>query len=207
MADSDAAAKLWKVRRTVCEMVKDRGYLVSDDEINMSLEQFRANYETGLGTIDRSQICFPCTLATDPSQQIYIMFVEERSVVIKTARKFTDILSDRGMTRGILIYPGVLTPSAKKHIYDPKFAHVEAFAEAELLVNVTHHTLVPRHQVLSPEEKKTLLDRYRLKETQLPRIQPTDAVARYFGLRRGQVVKIIRPSETSGRYASYRICF
>jgi DNA-directed RNA polymerases I, II, and III subunit RPABC1 len=36
---------------------------------------------------------------------------------------------------------------------------LEEFAEADLLVNITHHTLVPRHDVLTPEEKKLLLDK------------------------------------------------
>ena len=36
---------------------------------------------------------------------------------------------------------------------------LEEFAEDDLLVNITHHTLVPRHEVLTPEEKKLLLER------------------------------------------------
>ena len=40
---------------------------------------------------------------------------------------------------------------------------------------------------MTPDEKAELLGRYKLKEHQLPRIQQGDTIARYFGLKRGQV--------------------
>ena len=73
----------------------------------------------------------------------------------------------------------------------PKYI-LEQFMEAELMVNITEHELVPEHVVMSPEDKKELLQRYKLKEHQLPRIQQSDPVVRYFGLKRGQVGEGVR---------------
>ncbi|KAF8591118.1 DNA-directed RNA polymerase RPB5 subunit [Ramaria rubella] len=208
MATEEETARLWKINRTIHELVKDRGFQVSEDEIAMDLTTFRNNYSSSVGTVDRSQLNFFTNSRKDLSDQIFVFFTEEKSVGVKTMRKFLGILDEKSIQRGIIVYPGNMTPSARKVIVAMAQQYkLEEFSEADLLVNITHHTLVPKHEVLLPEEKKALLEKYRLKETQLPRIQIADPVARYYGLKRGQVVKITRPSETSGRYASYRICF
>ncbi|RDB25809.1 DNA-directed RNA polymerases I, II, and III subunit RPABC1 [Hypsizygus marmoreus] len=209
MGDVDEAAKLWKVNRTIHELVKDRGFAVSDEEIYLDLATFKSQYTTNdSGAVDRGRLNFYTSSRTNPSDQIFVFFSEEKSVGVKTMRKLLGILEEKSIQRGIIVFPGNMTPSARKVIVAMAAQYrLEEFSESDLLVNIVHHTLVPRHDVLTPEEKKILLEKYRLKETQLPRIQLADPVARYYGLRRGQVVKITRPSETSGRYASYRICF
>ncbi|EIW84217.1 RPB5 subunit of DNA-directed RNA polymerase [Coniophora puteana RWD-64-598 SS2] len=204
----DETAKLWKVNRTVHELVKDRGYQVSDDEIHMDFATFKSHYANNGGSVDRNQLNFFTNSQENPTEQIFIYFSDERSVGIKTMRKLIAILEEKSIQRAIIIFPGAMTGAARKVIVAMASQYrIEEFSESDLLVNITHHILVPKHEVLTPEQKKALLEKYRLKDTQLPRIQLADPVARYYGLRRGQVVKITRPSETSGRYASYRICF
>lgn len=138
---------------------------------------------------------------------VEFLMVTDVSIGIKQMRTFVQHLSQHNFTAGILIAPVAPSGPAQKII--PAVANdtkIESFVEQDLLVNITHHELVPKHVLLSKEERAELLSRYRLKDTQLPRIQAADPVAKYLGLRRGQVVKIIRKSETAGRYASYRLC-
>ena len=62
---------------------------------------------------------------------------------------------------------------------------IETFTQEELLINITHHEMVPKHSILSQEDKDKLLVKYKVKENQLPKILCDDPIARYFGAKRG----------------------
>ncbi len=139
---------------------------------------------------------------------IWVEFCPEKSSIgVGVMKKFIQHCAANNFKAGILVTSQPLSSQARKVITATlAYTAIECFLEEDLLVNITHHELVPKHIVLSREEKAALLKRYRLKETQLPRILSKDPIARYLGLKRGAVVKIIRTSETAGRYASYRLC-
>jgi hypothetical protein len=74
--------------------------------------------------------------------------------------RFIGLLQEQTIEAGILIYSQAMTPSANKVIASMAQQYsLEAFQEAELLVNITHHIMVPKHEVMKPEEKKALLTR------------------------------------------------
>jgi DNA-directed RNA polymerase I, II, and III subunit RPABC1 len=146
--------------------------------------------------------------ADDASDQLFVFFPTDEKVGVKPLKTYCTRMKDENVLRAIIVVKGNLTPFAKQAVKEMSVHgyKMEYFRDAELLVDITEHKLVPEHSVLTPQEKQELLERYRLKPSQLPRIQVTDPIARYFGLKLHQVVKIVRPSETAGRYITYRIC-
>jgi DNA-directed RNA polymerases I, II, and III subunit RPABC1 len=95
---------------------------------------------------------------------------------------YTDRMRAEGVSNAIMVLRVDITPFAKQAVQEMSDTYrIEHFKESELLVDITKHQLVPEHQVLTPNEKSALLKRYRLKENQLPRIQPNDPIARYYG--------------------------
>ncbi|KAK4938761.1 DNA-directed RNA polymerases II 24 kDa polypeptide (RNA polymerase II subunit 5) [Elasticomyces elasticus] len=220
--------RLWRTWRTVLEMLVDRGYAIATEELTISRDQFQNKFcDRQAGHADRRLMRLqaapteemikrdtPRPTKSNPDPQttagtIWVEFSPETTIGIKHLRAFAQHLDQHKFTTGIFITIGPVTAAALR-AFEPlteRGIAAEWFQEQDLLVNITRHELVPKHVLLSAEEKKVLLDRYRLKETQLPRIQYSDPVARYLGLKRGNVVKIIRKSETAGRYASYRWVF
>lgn len=200
-------SRLFRVRKTVNQMLANRGYNVAQDDLKMTPEAFHDMAVDGdTGAVNREKLTCRWAKVTDPTQHIYVFFPQGNNIGVKTVRTLADRMKDANVTRGIMIVENKMSTFALKGIADLAHKYLfEHFKESELLVDITQHVLVPEHRLLSDEDKQELLRRYKLREQQLPRIQVTDPIARYYGMQRGQVVRIVRPSETAGRYVTYRL--
>lgn len=71
-------------------------------------------------------------------------------------------------------------------------------------IDIFQNILVPKHVLLTKEETISVLDKYKIKPYQLPYIKSSDPAARAIDAQPGDVLKIIRGSQTAGSAVAYR---
>ena len=59
------SARLWRAWRTIHEMVQDRGYELSDEEVKISFEDFKTKYTGPDGNIEYAQASSLLIYTTD----------------------------------------------------------------------------------------------------------------------------------------------
>lgn len=217
--------QLFRVYNTIIEMLEDRQY---DNEFlekmykNKTFDEFKSMYKENL-------IDIQCSHKTEKKKiSVHFLhltnkFKKEEFQYILDELKQQIIDFNYETTFHLLIISKLKLSVTMKKLFndfkinsDEKFTnyiHVQYFNFDELLFNITKHSLVPKHTVLSNEEKKKLLDNYSITPTQIAKIiiTPTvkekyvDPVAKYLGMLPGDVCKITRRSETGGESISYRI--
>lgn len=72
-------------------------------------------------------------------------------------------------------------------------------------INVLDHIMVPDHQVMSEDEVQTLLKRYSITFDQLPKVFHDDPGVRQVTAKVGDVIRIVRQSQTAGIAEAYRL--
>ena len=198
------ASHLFRIRRTLLKMLKKRSYVVDAAQLAMTPRGFVDQFGD---QPKRNDLTILAEHETDAEDQLFVFLPDDDKVGVKTIKQYCEMMKEASVSHAILVVKQGVTPFAKTALQEMASTDlIEHFRDAELLVDVTEHRLVPAHALLSPEDRQALLDRYKLRAEQLPRIQRTDPVARYYGLKVGDVVKIVRPSETAGRYVTYRVC-
>lgn len=81
------------------------------------------------------------------------------------------------------------------------------FLDKDLYFNPTKHELVDNHRKLNSTESTSLMNKYNIKsKLSLPLILKTDPIAKWLGLKTGDIVEIDRYNTNSGLTKYYRSC-
>jgi DNA-directed RNA polymerase I, II, and III subunit RPABC1 len=84
---------------------------------------------------------------------------------------------------------------------------IEYYDTEDLIINITKHNIMPKFEVYNTDEKKKeildLLDNINPKL--FPKMLISDPISKYYNLKIGDIIKIIRTSPLSGEVISFRI--
>ncbi|CAG8673086.1 12298_t:CDS:2, partial [Racocetra persica] len=188
ITSEDEFMRMFRIYRTTHEMLKDRGYVVPEgfDKYN-----YFHRHCVRDGELVKELMMFQVQKEHYPGDRILVLFPDIKTIGINYMKDVCVRLRDLEIGKAIIVYPGTFTIQASKAVQsmnatEESLYKVELFSERELVVNITQHEFVPKHIVLSTEEKRALLRKYNIKETQLPRIQITDPISKYLGVKKGQ---------------------
>jgi DNA-directed RNA polymerase subunit H (RpoH/RPB5) len=107
----------------------------------------------------------------------------------------------------ILTTPTVTQLNLIDKVLQKKKGMLQFFQLNELQFNPTKHQLVPPHRKLTQDDATAVMNRYLIKsKLQMPIIPKTDVIAKWHGLKQGDIVEIIRYNENSGKSYYYRCC-
>jgi DNA-directed RNA polymerase subunit H (RpoH/RPB5) len=70
-------------------------------------------------------------------------------------------------------------------------------------IDIFQSNLVPKHEILDEDEKNKLLEKYGVTAKQLPKIKLADPVIQVLNGKKGDVVKILRKSQTTADFTDY----
>jgi DNA-directed RNA polymerase subunit H (RpoH/RPB5) len=134
-------------------------------------------------------------------KQILIWCVPDETVGIQTVNRMAKAMKEAQIEQGILIASGRYTNAAKQ---TAKKKHIELLPKTFPVFDIFEHVLVPKHEILTTEEREKVLAQYRVKPYQLPQIKASDPAAKAIGAKPGDIIRIIRKSPTAGEHIAYR---
>ena len=200
---------LKRVRKTILQMLNDRGYNISDVPMEIDDEEIRNQYLNE--TLD---LLIPMP---DNSHSMYVKFyivhqyAEQKSFGKKELKITVDEIREKYLNQEIhfiiLLHQDPTTPAKKALKSDVgRYKNVEVYPVNRFVFNITQHYLVPRFRRMNAEEVQELLEKYHCTRIQLPKMLSSDPISQYYRYRPGDVIEIIRFGiPTTGRSKYYRL--
>lgn len=198
----DDIEKLFRSRRTILEMLNDRGYVVSnelfiDDKDNFKKLFYSKNLDFRVDCNGKTPVFIKWML----NFKIKPNMIKD---TIDTIRQ--ENFAENSPGKIILVTKAKPNTNISKIFKEKEFRGTELFWLNTVIFNITKHILVPTHTKMDDEEvRKLLAELYIQNKFHLPIMLKSDPITRYLDLSSGDVCRITRYSPTCGHYYSYRV--
>ena len=208
MDDNGHISKLFKARTNLIDILKMRGYNVSEyDDFGVAQ----------LASMDKNDQ-LDLLLKHDDGRQIFVKHILDKNVKSLKAGTIDEILDDLFLVGKILkpsddlmiimnADPNDTMVDKINTIWDNHGIYISIVGIKRLYFNILKHKSVPHMEIMSDKEKEALFQAYNIKDvSQLPEINRADPTAIAIGLRPGKVCKITCKSKSAITSFYYRIC-
>ena len=204
---------IFLARKTAMEMLSQRGFnidpsikCISKDRLSIIYGYFKDSIK------ERSSIMDIQIKNTD--SQAYIAWCPEKNAE-REIPKIVKFVTDTGQLTNeddlVIIIVSNSVPNELLFHFESDV--ISVFSLANLQINISKHYLVPQHKVLDADYSKRLLKQLMITGDQLPQINrfisdkeatKGDPIARFYGMRVGDIVEITRNTKTSGTHRFFR---
>ena len=124
----------------------------------------------------------------------------EATVGVQIIAQVKKAMSEAKVEKGIILTSGRHTQAAKTQA---RKSGIELIPRIFPAFNIFEHIFVPKHEIITAEEREKVLSEYRVQPYQLPRLKTSDPAAKAIDAKPGDIVKVTRESPTAGKYLSY----
>lgn len=135
------------------------------------------------------------------SNLLYIFFVFQKLSSIINTPIVMDFTKNYPLSYKILVIDDITDKTLE---YLHSMHNLEVFKKNFFTMNIMKFCAQPKFEVLTEEEEKKFVQEYKIKHKQMLWLLSTDPVAIYYGLKKKQIVRIIRPSPLTGESITYR---
>ncbi len=177
--------------KTLKAMLKERGLKAEDfEQVGNPLDQTRMYTFAG----------------------VLIIFSEKTSLSETKLNSFLSFASENNYTSGIIIVTPAkpsekVLETVRQHISQPENPLLQIFYSSHLNFEYAWHRKVPKHRLLTEEEKTKLMKDLNMTTLkQLRKIDSQDAMAKWIGARPGDVVEITGLDLASGEGKRWSYC-
>lgn len=190
--------RLWRSWVTIHEILQDRGYDIEEDNLTITQDQFQEWVGEDEEKEFRKRMNFDAE-RSDTDDVIRILWPTEPKLGTEI-RGIASEMSADDINRAILVVDVGITSYCQNIIRHLALQKVKTIIDVYTLhqsqFNIMRHRLVPRHVICTIKEKRVILNAYALTIDKLPQIKLHDPVVRHLGAYKGQLIKIIRDSDT-----------